>query len=130
MSESIVTFLTNIDRNDIHNMIDKKEDAICITNFADAAVITIEDDAWYRATGDITALTIVLPDAVKVDFRCAIDFGCGDTAAALVYPDTIIWTGDSLDDNALFVPLADHRYHIDIWYDGTYVRANASGVIV
>lgn len=95
----------------------------------DGAEITLADNVEYRADV-ITALTLALPDPIPDGFRCALDFGCGDTAAALVYPDTIVWTGDALDSNGLFVPLSNHRYHIDCWYDGACVRANASGVMV
>ena len=109
--------------------LDTKEDAISIVNIADGAAITLANNAVYRASGAITAMNIALPETVDAKFRCAIEFACGDVAAALVYPDAIIWTGDSLDVNGRFVPLHSHRYHIDIWFDGACVRANASGVI-
>ena len=78
----------------------------------------------------ISNLTIVTPTTDDANFRCSIDFGSGETATALIYSDSLLWSGDHLDTNRKFVPIPNYRYHIDIWHDGLYLRANASGVIV
>ena len=100
------------------------------TTILDGAEITLEDNTEYIATADLTTLTITIPEIISEDFRCAIDFGCGDTATTLVYPENFLWSGDNLNYDRQFVPVYNHRYHIDIWFDGVYVRANASGVMI
>ena len=96
----------------------------------DNAEITLEDNTEYVATTDLTTLTITIPDVINEDFRCAIDFGCGDTATTFTYPENLLWSGDNLNYDRQFVPVHSHRYRIDIWFDGVYVRANASGVVI
>lgn len=99
-------------------------------NVADGETIRLKNDYVFVAPEALTTLTITLPDKVDLAFRSAVIFECGDTATALAYPDTIVWSGDNLDSGLKFVPVHSKRYHIDVWYDGAYVRANASGVIV
>ena len=115
--------------NRLFEEVSNKEDAVTIVDIADGAVITMKNNVVYRASGAIANMSFAFPEVIDAAFRCAIEFTCGDAATALVYPDTIIWTGDSLDVNSRFVPLHSHRYHIDIWFDGAFIRANASGVI-
>lgn len=95
----------------------------------DAAEITLQDNTEYVAVTDINSLTIVIPEIINEDFRCSVDFGCGDVTTDLAYPENIFWSGDNLNYNRQFVPVHNHRYHIDIWFDGIYIRANASGVM-
>lgn len=96
----------------------------------DGDYIILENNTEYIATEDLTTLTFSVSDVIDATFRCSLDFGCGDSATAFTYPEIIVWSGDSLDINKNFVPIRNHRYHIDIWYDGAYIRGNASGVIV
>ena len=96
----------------------------------DNAEITLEDNTEYIATTDLTTFIITIPEIINEDFRCAIDFGSGSTATTFVYPENLLWSGDNLNYNRQFIPVHNHRYHIDIWFDGVYVRANASGVMI
>lgn len=96
----------------------------------DGDTIAIENDHVYTAAAPLTSLTLTVPEEIDLDFRCVLIFECGDTATEFVYPTSIMWTGDNLDSSLRFVPVHNKRYTIDIWYDGAYLRANASGVIV
>ena len=96
----------------------------------DEAEIVLRDNIEYVATENINTLTISMPDVIDEDFRCSIDFSSGDTATTFVYPENFLWTGDNININKQFVPVHNYRYHIDIWFDGVYIRANASGVMI
>lgn len=97
---------------------------------SDNSEIIILNNTEYLAMENLNNLTITLPEVVEEDFRCSLDFGCGDTATSFTYPENILWSGDNLNMNKVFVPVHNHRYHIDIWFDGIYIRANASGVMI
>ena len=99
-------------------------------SFNDGDVLKIESDTVYICNDNVSNLAIEIESPVSESFRCAIDFGCGEAATALTYPDSFLWSGDHLDENRKFVPISSCRYHIDVWFDGSYIRANASGVIV
>ena len=104
--------------------------ALVPKQFSNNDQLELRDNSEHFAVDDIAELSIVLPDSMSPGFRCAIDFGCGDTATSMVYPDSIVWSGDNLDENMKFIPVHNHRYHIDVWHDGSIIRANASGVII
>ena len=92
--------------------------------------IVLENNTEYHTNGDLAALTVSVPETIDESFHCSLDFGSGETATAFTYPATVKWSGDHLDASKNFVPIRNHRYHVDFWYDGYFIRGNASGVIV
>ena len=89
------------------------------------AAVTPENNTEYRC-GEVTSVTITLPEEIPNDYAAYIVFTSGTTAAEAVYPDTIEWSGDDVIDG-VFIPIASRRYNIGIWYDGVNVNAVARG---
>ena len=89
------------------------------------AAITPDNNTEYRC-GEVTSVTITLPEDMPDDYAAYIVFTSGTTAAEAVYPDTIEWSGDDVIDG-VFIPVASRRYNIGIWYDGVNVNAVARG---
>lgn len=92
------------------------------------AAITPDNNTEYRC-GEVTSVTITLPEEIPDDYAAYIVFTSGTTAAEAVYPDTIEWSGDDVIDG-VFIPVASRRYNIGIWYDGVNVNAAARGAVV
>lgn len=89
------------------------------------AAITPDNNTEYRC-GEVTSVTITLPEEIPDDYAAYIVFTSGTTAAEAVYPDSIKWSGDDVIDG-VFIPIASRRYNIGIWYDGVNVNAAARG---
>lgn len=89
------------------------------------AAITPDNNTEYRC-GEVTSVTITLPEEIPNDYAAYIVFTSGTTAAEAVYPDSIKWSGDDVIDG-VFIPVASRRYNIGIWYDGVNVNAAARG---
>lgn len=89
------------------------------------AAITPDNNTEYRC-GEVTSVTITLPEEIPDDYAAYIVFTSGTTAAEAVYPDSIKWSGDDVIDG-VFIPVASRRYNIGIWYDGVNVNAAARG---
>ena len=89
------------------------------------AAITPDNNTEYRC-GEVTSVTITLPEEIPDDYAAYIVFTSGTTAAEAVYPDSIKWSGDDVIDG-VFIPIASRRYNIGIWYDGVNVNAVARG---
>lgn len=96
-----------------------------ITITESTAAITPENNTEYRC-GEVTSVTITLPEEIPDDYAAYIVFTSGTTAAEAVYPDSIKWSGDDVIDG-VFIPVASRRYNIGIWYDGVNVNAAARG---
>ena len=96
-----------------------------ITITESTAAITPENNTEYRC-GEVTSVTITLPEEIPDDYAAYIVFTSGTTAAEAVYPDSIKWSGDDVIDG-VFIPVASRRYNIGIWYDGVNVNAVARG---
>lgn len=96
-----------------------------ITITESTAAITPDNNTEYRC-GEVTSVTITLPEDMPDDYAAYIVFTSGTTAAEAVYPDTIEWSGDDVIDG-VFIPVASRRYNIGIWYDGVNVNAVARG---
>lgn len=91
-----------------------------------AATQQVEDNAIYNA-GELSALTITLPGLIDTGFISQFNFTSGSTATQLTAPNTIVWTGDDLDDG-VFVPAANRRYVVMFHYDGVNVRGVVQGI--
>lgn len=89
------------------------------------AAITPDNNTEYRC-GEVTSVTITLPEEIPDDYAAYIVFTSGTTEAEAVYPDSIKWSGDDVIDG-VFIPIASRRYNIGIWYDGVNVNAVARG---
>lgn len=96
-----------------------------ITITESTAAITPDNNTEYRC-GEVTSVTIKLPEEIPDDYAAYIVFTSGTTAAETVYPDSIKWSGDDVIDG-VFIPVASRRYNIGIWYDGVNVNAAARG---
>lgn len=96
-----------------------------ITITESTAAITPDNNTEYRC-GEVTSVTITLPEEIPDDYAAYIVFTSGTTAAEAVYPDSIKWSGDDVIDG-VFIPVASRRYNIGIWYDGVNVNAVARG---
>lgn len=99
-------------------------------NLNEADYIILKNNTEYTTSQNISSLSVSFPDIIETSFHCSLDFGSGDQATNFIYPDMIIWSGDSLSVEKKFIPIKNYRYHIDFWFDGLYIRGNVSGVIV
>ena len=98
-------------------------------NFADAATISLLNNAIYTTSDAISTLNITLPTTANVDFIAQITFTNNATSSAVITPsDTVKWVGDDCDEDYVFTPLTDYRYTIFITYDGLNWIGNVRGV--
>ena len=107
------------------NISGQTESTNIITITETTAAITPDNNTEYRC-GEVTSVTITLPEEIPDDYAAYIVFTSGTTAAEAVYPDSIKWSGDDVIDG-VFIPIASRRYNIGIWYDGVNVNAVARG---
>lgn len=90
--------------------------------------ITLQDNSIFNFTDDALAtLSISVPETINADFACQVNFSSGTTATAFTAPDTIKWAGDDIVSGA-FVPVANKRYAILFYSDGSNLRAVSQGV--
>lgn len=87
---------------------------------------TLNNNTEYRNTLDMTSITLNLPATIATDYCSWLVFPSGSTATSMTYPNTIIWSGDDVSNNA-FVPVADKTYNICFWYDSINVNAVVRG---
>ena len=98
-------------------------------SFADAATISLLNNAIYTTSDAISTLNITLPTTANVDFIAQITFTNNATSSAVITPsDTVKWVGDDCDEDYVFTPLTDYRYTIFITYDGLNWIGNVRGV--
>ena len=76
----------------------------------------LSDHLQYRC-GEVTSLTLNLPNNTSDDYISSVIFTSGATATNLVYPDTIKMLGEDCID-CVFTPVANKRYEVIISYDG------------
>lgn len=88
----------------------------------------LADNTEYRFTLELESIEFTLPDNPTDDYISSIVFKSGTTATTIIYPDLIKWSGDDLT-NDKFVPFANKRYTVMIWYDGIW-NGLARGVVV
>lgn len=77
--------------------------------------------------GEMTSLTITLPETLPDDYISSVVFTSGETAVNMVYPETVKMSGEGCIDG-VFVPAANKRYTVILSYDGVYVSGIVGGV--
>lgn len=88
----------------------------------------LADNTEYRFTLELESVEFTLPENPTDDYISSLVFKSGATATTIIYPDLIKWSGDNLT-NDKFVPFANKRYTVMIWYDGIW-NGLARGVAV
>ncbi len=71
--------------------------------------------------GELTELSITFPASPTVSYISQINFSSGVTPTALTAPVGIVWVGDDISSD-VFVPVANRRYCVLCFYDGTAMR--------
>lgn len=101
-----------------------------VTNTENTVIPAFElaDNTEYRFTLELESIEFTLPENPTDDYISSIVFKSGATATTVVYPDLIKWSGNDLT-NDKFVPFANKRYTVMIWYDGIW-NGLARGVAV
>jgi hypothetical protein len=94
--------------------------------------LTLANNTTYSG-GEITSFSIAGPATPNSMFDSEIYFSSGATATTITYNSTINWLdgSDSLIASAgvtTFVPAANTRYNLLIWYDGTQYNGIAKVV--
>jgi hypothetical protein len=74
----------------------------------------------------VTSLTITLPSTYDAKFISQINFTSGATPTSLTAPNTIVWLGNDIT-SSVFVPVANKRYAVLFFSDGTNVRGLVQG---
>ena len=87
---------------------------------------TLANNTIFRG-GEMANLELLVPSSLDTTFICEVDFTSGATATAFTMVDTVKWRGDDITDGSL-VPVANKRYSVLVWFDGTFVRAESEGV--
>lgn len=74
---------------------------------------------YYKAKGALTDITLMAPEYIDEDFYCEVSFISGDDATEFETSGVTAFrfTGDGTADGS-FIPEANMRYTIFIWYDG------------
>lgn len=71
--------------------------------------------------GELTALSITFPATPTVSYISQLNFSSGATPTALTAPVDMVWVGDDITSD-VFVPVANKRYCVLCFYDGTAFR--------
>ena len=87
---------------------------------------TLANNTIFRG-GETATLELLVPSSLDNTFICEVDFTSGATATAFTMVDNVKWRGDDITDGS-FVPVANKRYSVLVWFDGTFVRAESEGV--
>lgn len=99
-----------------------------IKDTALAPDITLLHGEEYRF-GEITGITLTLPESVSDDYYSCVVFDSGESAPAFSCPSSVTMSGDGTSGGKL-VPKSNMHYTIFIWYDGAFqglVRGVARG---
>lgn len=88
--------------------------------------LTLENNFEYRfkpaaTEGAISALELLLPTEINDNYISSLVFKSGDVATSLVYPESIVCSGDDVSDNT-FVPVENSVYNVLFFYDGFNVN--------
>lgn len=76
--------------------------------------------------GELSALTITFPATMDAGYIAQINFTSGATPTTLSAPAGTVWRGSDVDSNG-FTPVANKRYSVLFFYDGTQVRGLVMG---
>ena len=99
------------------NDIGKKADKTTITTSTEtAASITLADNTEARY-GEITSLTVALPETISDSFVSSVIFKSGATATTVTVPSGVYCQGADCKNSA-FLPKSNKRYTMIFSYDG------------
>ena len=79
--------------------------------------------------GEVTSLTLTLPESFEDDYISSVVFTSGNAAVNLIYPEEIKMSGEDCMDG-IFTPVENKRYTLILSYDGVYVSGIAGGVTI
>ena len=79
--------------------------------------------------GEVSSLTITLPQSFEDDYISSVVFTSGNEAVNLIYPEEIKMSGEDCMDG-IFTPVENKRYTLILSYDGVYVSGIAGGVTI
>ena len=85
----------------------------------------LASDTIYNC-GELSALTITIPNSVDEKYISQVNFTSGATATVLTAPVDVIWRGSDVDSNG-FTPVANKRYAVLFFSDGVNVRGLVQG---
>ena len=87
--------------------------------------IEVKDNAIFNC-GVLDSIEITAPAAFGLDFACQLNFTSGDTPTAFS-SDGVTYAGDNTSDG-VFTPIADRRYTIMFYSNGTDLVGAVKGV--
>ena len=96
-----------------------------VTVSASTLTQELADNTIYNC-GELSALTITFPASMDAGYISQINFTSGATATTLSAPAGTVWRGSDVDSNG-FTPVANKRYSVLFFYDGTQVRGLVMG---
>ena len=92
-----------------------------ITSISTATVTqALAANTIYNCTVDMTSIEITLPATPTANFCAQLNFTSGSTPTAFTSPAGMVWLGD--DVSTTFVPVANKRYAIMVFFDGVSTR--------
>lgn len=92
-----------------------------ITTISSATVTqALANNYIYNCTVDMTSIEITLPATPTANFCSQLNFTSGSTPTAFTSPVGMVWLGD--DVSTTFVPVANKRYAIMVFFDGVSTR--------
>ena len=92
-----------------------------ITSISTATVTqALANNYIYNCTVDMTSIEITLPATPTANFCAQLNFTSGSTPTAFTSPVGMVWLGD--DVSTTFVPVANKRYAIMVFFDGVSTR--------
>ena len=106
--------------------LEEKQNKEKYLSIVDNVAFDLEKNVNYTAE-ELTSLEFHLPALLTYDFICSLAFSSGATPTQLIVIDDIKWTGDDIVDGA-FVPIANKRYNVIIWWDGMFTNGAVRGV--
>lgn len=115
--------------NEIYTELNTKENRISIDTVSDTEYSACFNNNVQYRLGELTSLTLNLPDNISDDYISSVIFTSGATATNLIYPDTIKMLGEDCID-CIFTPAANKRYEVIVSYDGVNVVGVVGGYAV
>lgn len=101
-----------------------------LTTIVEISVSTLSQllasDTIYNC-GELSSLSVSFPVTPDVTYISQINFDSGATATTLSAPNTVKWLGDDVTAN-VFTPVANKRYAILFYFDGTNIRGLVQGI--
>lgn len=107
------------------NQIDNKQNVTSF-NTDSSTVITLESNTEF-IRGDITNLSINLPNTIPNDFMSTVTFKSGVTPTAFQCSTDIIYLGSDVENN-IFSPKSNKVYELHFWNNGININCAILGV--